>query len=104
MNRHIVAFIVAVLSAFSLAAPLFAQSTVLPLLPPIGPLNVSTLHEEPFDLVDAWEHYSSPDGAELGVENGIYRAFSMNPGYIWGPNAREHSDVVVEVNLTPLTI
>lgn len=58
---------------------------------------------ESFDSLDAWETYSSPRGVELGVENGIYRAYAASPGYVWGLNAQEHTDVVAEVEVTPLT-
>jgi hypothetical protein len=59
---------------------------------------------ETFDTVDAWEHYSNPMGVELGVENGVYRAYTMNGGYVWGLNDQPHSDVILEVEATPLTI
>ena len=51
---------------------------------------------------DAWGVYLNPNGAELSVENGIYRAYTPNPGYLWGLNTQEHTDVVEEVEITPL--
>lgn len=59
---------------------------------------------ETFDVADAWEHYSNPMGVELGVENGVYRAYTMNGGYVWGLNDETHADVILEVETTPLTI
>jgi hypothetical protein len=40
---------------------------------------------------------------ELGVEDGVYRAYTGNSGYVWGLNQLEHSDVILEVEVTPLT-
>jgi hypothetical protein len=57
---------------------------------------------ETFDAADAWEHYTNPMGVELGVENGVYRAYTMNGGYVWGLNSEEHTDVILEVEATPM--
>ena len=59
---------------------------------------------ETFDAADAWEQYSSRLGVKLGGENGVYRAYTMNGGYIWGLNDDNHTDVILEVEATPLTI
>jgi hypothetical protein len=82
----------------------FAQSLVTLGLPGIGSVDVLTTQQLAFDVVDEWEHYASGSGAQLGVENGVYRAYTPNPGYIWGLNASQHSDVVLEVDLTPLSV
>src|SRR6266496_335468 len=63
--------------------------------------NLLTL--ETFTHQDDWEAYSSPKGVELGVENGVYRMSSINQGYVWGLNKEQHSDVVLQVDATPLT-
>jgi hypothetical protein len=73
-------------------------------LPDLGIVRAHLLLLETFDRQDAWEHYSSLNGVELGVENGVYRAYTMNEGYVWGLNDEQHSDVVLEVEVTPLSI
>lgn len=80
-----------------------AEGILSLMLPGIGTVTVTDEVVEPFDALDAWENYSSPRGVELGVENGIYRAYAASPGYVWGLNALEHTDVVAEVEVTPLT-
>nr|MBA3870821.1 hypothetical protein [Anaerolineae bacterium] len=47
--------------------------------------------------------YSSPKGVDLGVENGVYRMSSSDQGYVWGLNKEQHSNVVLEVDATPLS-
>lgn len=60
---------------------------------------------ETFDTIDAWEQYSDlVSGIQLGVENGTYRAASTAPGFVWGLNAEEHTDVIIEVEITQLSI
>lgn len=64
-----------------------------------------SLSQENFDSIDAWENYTDPTrGIELGVEGGIYRAYTQNPGFVWGLNNDVHTDVVLEVQAVPLTI
>src|SRR5829696_2119430 len=84
-------------------APSMAEGILSLMLPGIGTVSVTDEWVESFDLPETWETYSSPRGVELGVENGIYRAYAANPGYIWGLNAQEHTNVVAEVEVTPLT-
>jgi hypothetical protein len=67
-----------------------------------GAVLGTLLSVETFDRQDAWEHYSNPMGVELGVENGIYRAYTMNGGYVWGLNEVVYRDVILEVEATPL--
>ncbi len=85
------------------AAPAMGAEALLLPLPGIGTVRVTSVSVESFDTARAWESYSSAAGIELGVENGIYRAYSATPGYVWGLNSLEHSDVVAQVDLTPLT-
>lgn len=59
---------------------------------------------ETFDEADVWEEYTNPMGVELGVENGVYRAYTMNGGYVWGLNEAEHSDIILEVEATPMNL
>lgn len=55
-----------------------------------------TLLVEGFDKSTAWENYEQ-EGVSLSVTGGAYRAFSNARGYIWGLNAIEHTDVVIQV-------
>ncbi len=104
MKRSIaILFAVSLISLSILKTPAMAEGILSLLLPGIGTVSVSSETLEAFDALDAWETYSSPRGVELGVENGIYRAYAANPGYVWGLNAQEHTDVVAEVEVTPLT-
>src|SRR5215213_8117938 len=80
---------VTLVSLFFLNAPSMAEGILSLMLPGIGTVSVTDEWVESFDLPEAWETYSSPRGVELGVENGIYRAYAANPGYIWGLNAQE---------------
>ncbi len=85
-------------------SPMLAQSLVTLLLSGIGNVNVVSTQQLSFDGPDEWENYASESGAQLGVENGVYRAYTPNAGYIWGLNDSVHSDVVLEVDLTPLSV
>jgi hypothetical protein len=85
------------------ATPMVARAVEFLLLPGIGTVTVSNMLVEAFDQMEAWESYNSASGAQLGVENGIYRIFSANPGYVWGLNSQEYADTVTEVQVTPLT-
>ncbi|MEP7290827.1 MAG: hypothetical protein ABI835_03540 [Chloroflexota bacterium] len=89
-------------SAF-FATPATVEAVQTLLLPGIGTMRVSSVLEEAFDLASAWETYSSPTGVELGVENGVYRAYTANAGYVWGLNSEEHTNMVAEIDVTPLT-
>ena len=105
--RHFIAQLTGVaLIAFALL-PMGAASadpvTTLP-LPELGLLTVNSVHEETFDQLNAWEHYASPSGTSLAVEAGVYRAYTPGPGYVWGINETQHTNVVLEVDVTPLTI
>ena len=86
-----------------IAAPLMAEPVQSLVLPGIGTVSVSQVKTETFDNPDAWERYSGASGDELGVEKGVYRASTPNPGYIWGLNQQEQTDVVTDVEVTPLT-
>lgn len=94
---------VSLVSLMVLYAPAMADGVFALILPGLGTVSVTEEFVEPFDSLDAWETYSSPRGVELGVENGIYRAYAASPGYVWGLNAQEHNDIVAEVEVTPLT-
>jgi len=87
----------------ALVMPTTANAVEFLLLPGIGTVSVSNVLVEGFDQQSAWESYNSVTGAQLGVENGIYRVFSASPGYVWGLNAQAYADTVVEVQATPLT-
>lgn len=87
-----------------IAYPTLAQADLRLVLPSLGTVEAHLLLVETFDLEDAWEEYSNPNGVELGVANGVYRAYTMNEGFVWGLNTQEHTDVVLEVEATPLTI
>ncbi len=58
---------------------------------------------ETFTHKDDWEEYSSPKGVQLGVEHGVYRMSTINQGYVWGLNKQQHTDVVLEVDVTPMS-
>ena len=87
-----------------LAVPVLAKSETLLSLNGIGTVSINNVKVETFDLTSAWEHYSSPSGTKLGVENGVYRAYTPNSGYAWGLNTQEYNNLVSEVEITPLTI
>src|SRR6185369_15432284 len=65
-------------------------------------IHANLLALETFTHQDDWEAYSSPKGVELGVENGVYRMSSIKQGYVWGLNKEEHSDIMLEVDVTPM--
>ncbi|MBI5666393.1 MAG: hypothetical protein HZC41_00175 [Chloroflexi bacterium] len=83
--------------------PAAAQDGLTLLLPDFGIVQGRRLSVETFDRTTSWERYAGVNGVELGVENGVYRAYTMNPGYVWGLNRSEHTDVILEVEVTPLT-
>lgn len=66
-------------------------------------IHANLLTLETFTHQDDWEEYSSPKGVELGIENGVYRMSSIDQGYVWGLNKEPHSDVVLEVDVTPMS-
>lgn len=99
---RVTAFI-AILCAL-IALPAQAQDDLLSIIYDVSQNASALVTLETFDAVDAWENYSNPMGVELGVENGIYRAYTMNSGYVWGLNQESHTDVILEVEATPLTI
>lgn len=80
------------------ADPLFSL-----FLPGLGHFHVSDVTVEEFASHTAWEQYAM-SGAHFGIENGVYRAYTENPGVTWGLNAAAHSDVVIEVDVTPMSI
>jgi hypothetical protein len=86
------------------AYPVLAKPDLSILLPGMETVQADLITMETFDYEDTWEQYSNPSGVELGVENGVYRAFTMSAGYVWGLNEQSHTDVILEVEATPLTI
>lgn len=62
----------------------------------------TALLTETFDDPNAWEVYTS-DGVSLQVVDGAYRVQTGDDGYIWGLNAQDHSDVVMEVEVSQLS-
>lgn len=94
---------VTLLSVISLSQPAAAQDVINPNTGTHAVMG-TLLSVETFDRVDAWEHYTSPFGVELGVENGIYRAYTTGAGYVWGLNDEEFSDIILQVEAVPLTI
>jgi hypothetical protein len=106
MNRIVSALLLTVtaLVLFTSVAMVSADPFTTLLVPELGLMSVTSVYEEPFDRVDAWENYASSTGVALGVEQGVYRAYAPNPGYVWGLNAETHDDVVLEVDVTPMTI
>jgi hypothetical protein len=84
--------------------PVAAESSEVAPKPSISFTSGATLVQETFDSVDAWEQYSSPMGVEIGVEDGAYRMFTMNGGFVWGLNTQQHSDVIIDVKATQLSI
>src|SRR5690606_32114942 len=84
--------------------PAAATADLTLVLPVLGTVQAELLTSETFDVEDAWESYSNPNGVELGIENGVYRAYTMNEGFVWALNEQPHEDVVLEVEATPLTI
>lgn len=84
--------------------PAAATADLTLVLPVLGTVQAELLTSETFDVEDAWESYSNPNGVELGIENGVYRAYTMSEGFVWALNEQPHEDVVLEVEATPLTI
>ncbi len=66
-------------------------------------IRAALLSLETFTHKDDWEEYSSPKGVQLGVENGVYRMSTLNQGYVWGLNKEQHNNVVLEVEVTPMS-
>lgn len=87
-------------------APLtaFAQDIFEQNIPLFDLLQVNVVLIETFDSETAWETYIDPMGIELGVDDHVYRAYSMNAGYVWALNAQSHSDVIIEVEATPMNV
>lgn len=83
--------------------PVHAEDKLTFKLPDNRTITGKLMLLEPFNRRDAWEAYSSPKGVELGTENGIYRMFTLNEGYVWGLNQQEHTNVILEVDVTPLS-
>jgi len=67
------------------------------------PIHAALLSLETFTKKNDWEEYSSPKGVQLGVENGVYRMSTINQGYVWGLNKEQHDNVVLEVEVTPMS-
>lgn len=88
--------------------PVLAQpDTTLPTDLTDGAISVTAdrlLLDVTFDAPDDWERYSNPAGTEIGVENGVYRMFTMLGGYIWGLHEAPHSDVIIEAEMMQLSI
>lgn len=61
-----------------LVVPAHSQDNTLSTISGANLATGTLLTLETFDLADAWEQYSNPMGVELGVENGVYRAYTMN--------------------------
>jgi hypothetical protein len=97
--RLLLSFVIALI-----AYPVLAEPDLSVLLPGMTTIQADLVLTETFDYEDTWEQYSSPSGVELGVENGVYRAYTMSAGYVWGLNEQSHTDVILEVEATPLTI
>lgn len=78
---------------------LLAGCTLLkPQASQIFSLNEEELREG-FDQSYAWEQYTdAARGIQLGVEDGVYAARIAQPGIIWGLNAQQHTDVVIQVD------
>lgn len=82
----------------------FAEDKLTLKLPDNRVITASLITLEPFNRRDAWEAYTSPKGVELGIEDGVYRMFTMNEGYVWGLNEQQHDNVVLEVEITPMSV
>ena len=57
---------------------------------------------EDFANDEAWETLVAGN-IDLQVTDGVYRVQTGPGGYIWGLNSQEHSDVVIEVEVTQLS-
>jgi hypothetical protein len=86
------------------AYPVFANAKLSLFLPKLGLIHAELVELDTFDEQGQWEQYSDPKGVELGVENSVYRASTLNAGYVWGLNKQSHSNVVLDAEATPLTI
>ena len=86
-----------------IAAPAMGADIQRLVLPGIGIFSINSTRVEGFDLSNSWETFSSPSGSEFTIENGTYRAYSAAPGFVWGLNEQEHTNLVAEVEVTPLT-
>lgn len=101
--KNLAAFI-ASLSLVMVALPVLAVDTLSLSIPDLGTVSVSSKVIVSFDGTDAWGHHSNSSGAQLDIENGVYREYTPNSGYVWGLNAQEQTDGVTDVQITPLTI
>ena len=108
-------FIIVAIATFFAVTPILAQEGT-PLDKPcaaspacmssvVNSAPTGSVSQESFDSANAWETYIDPErGIELNVKNGIYSAYTQNPGFVWGLNDQVHTDVVLEVQAVPLTI
>lgn len=65
--------------------------------------NGEVLLNETFDSEDAWENYQDST-RNIFVANGVYNVTLTGVGnYIWGLNATEHTDVVIEATARQLS-
>ena len=64
----------------------------------------NNVRSEQFNAVDAWEEFIS-ETISFRVEDGVYRAFAPEGGWIWGldVNGATHTDVVIEVETEQLS-
>lgn len=90
-------------SVFAAQLPVFAEDQLTLKLPNNRIVTGTLVKVEPFNQQNAWEEYSSPKGVELAVEDGVYRMFTMNEGYVWGLNNQQHDNVIVEAEITPMS-
>jgi hypothetical protein len=97
-----IALLIALLAVSVPAA--FAEPIMTLALPGLGLLDVNAAQTVSFDAVTDWENYASPTGSSLAVETGVYRAYTPGSGYLWGLEGQSHENVVLEVEVTPLTI
>lgn len=62
------------------------------------------LLRESFDQPYAWERYANDQlGVDFRVEQGVYRAFAREGGFMWGLNSTIHTDVVIQVDTEQLS-
>src|SRR5687767_3728663 len=101
-NKITLLLLIALISVMAGVLPAAADELGMAPAVPVTAGNV--LVSETFESVDAWEQYSSPAGVELGVDRGAYRAYTMNGGYVWGLNDALHTNVIIEVQTTPMSI
>ena len=86
------------------AAAVFAQDEITFTTPNGQVVRAQPEATESFDRLSAWESYVSPDGVELGVDRGVYRAYSEVEGFVWGLNDDVHADAIIEVDALLLNI